>query len=318
MYNEQLKNEFVREYTSSESIGNACKAVFNATEKYEQEWSQDICTKDETILEPVLEEIVGFKNRSKYMRLSILKDYAEWCIKKRVPGACDGMLKVHIVGLKKMRQQTISCPAHLESYLNKVFDPADEKTLDNIYRCYYWFAFAGIKEEDIVSIKRDNVDFVQMIVRYGGMEYPIYREAIPAIKNCIELNQFLYKHPCYKAEQIWRDRYPGDTLIRGIRSNPSIKAMRVALSRHSKSKRDSGDVDLKLSYHRVWISGLFYRMYEQEQIGIEPDFKPIISQQLGLGVHKSDAGNNTQEDVKRQLVYEYCNDYQRWKLAHRR
>ena len=319
MYNESLKTKFVQGYTKSISTANVCNTIFNAVEKYEREWDADICTQDENVLQPIIEELVGFRARSKYMRLIILKDYVKWCMAMGVPGACDGMFKINTIGLEKIKQQTISSPAHLENYLNEICEPVEEKTTDNIYRCYYWLAFAGIKEEDILNVKCSDVDFSRMVVRYNNTEVPIYREAVQAFKNCTELTQFVYKHPNYSADKIvWKDRAPGDTIVRGVRAQASLKAMRVELSRRSKNKRDDGMTDLKLSYYRVWISGVFHRAYENEQMGIEPDFSSIVSQQLEGKTYKLDSGRNTQDAKKRQLVHDYLEDYQRWKLAYKK
>lgn len=314
MYNSNLKTKFIQSYTNSVNTADVCTAIFNAIEPYETEWDADICTKNEVELQPVIDSIVGFRVRSKWMRLIILKDYVRWCITMNVPNACDGMMKINTIGLDKIKEQTVSSPAHLESYLNSICEPVELKATDNIYRCYYWLAYAGVSEEDILHIRCDDVDFSNMVVRYNGVEIPIYREAVPAFKNCVELTQFMYKHPNY-SKDVWKDRVPGDTIVRGVRSQPSLKAMRVELSRRSKTKRDEGFTELKLSYYRVWISGLFHRTYEKERMGIQPDFKDVVSHQVSGRKYKLDSGRNTQEAKKRQLAHDYLEDYQRWKLA---
>jgi len=313
MYNEKLKVDFVRSYTNSVHTESACRILFDAVEKYENKWNADICTKKEEELLPVIEELVGLRAKSKHLRLLILKEYVKWCISNDVPGACDDILNINDVGVGKIRQQTVSSPLHLQKYLNEICEPEDEQTVDNIYRCYYWLAYAGIYEDDILNIRCDDVDFSRMVIKYNGIEVPIYREAVLSIKNCIELTQFVYKHPNYSAN-VYKDRVPGDTLIRGIRSQLSIKSMRVELSRRSKRMRDSGATELKLSHFRVWISGLFYRTYELELMGVKPDFKAIVSQQKDGKVYKL-GSRNTQEYKKKQLAHDFLNDYQRWKLA---
>ena len=319
MYNEELKTKFVQGYTKSINTAKLCKTIFNSTEKYEAEIGADICTMNEQVLQPIIDNIVGFRARNKWAQFIILKDYVKWCMAMNVPNACDGMLNINTVGLDKIRQQTVSSPLHLEAYLNKICEPVDEKTTDNIYRCFYWLAYAGVKEEDILNIRNEDVDLSKMIVRYNDTEVPIYREAVPAFKNCMELTQFVYKHPLYSAGTVvWKDRHPGDTLVRGINSQISLKAMRVELSRRSKAKRDEGITDLKLSYYRVWISGVFYRLYEKEQMGIEPDLSDIVSRQVEGKTYKLDIGRNTQDAKKRQLAHDYIEDYNRWKLAYKK
>lgn len=314
MYNEELKTKFVRGYTNSISTAEVCQTIFNAFEQYEVEWGADLCTRSAEELQPVVDNLVGFRARSKWMRLIILKDYVKWCIGMKVPGACDGMLKIETVGLEKVKHQTVASPLHLQRYLDSICEPESEETTDNIYRCFYWLAYGGVAEEDILSIKCNDVDLDSMVVRYNGTEVPIYREALPAFKNCVKLTQFVYKHPNYD-KLVYKDRADGNTLVRGIRSAPSIKAMRVELSRRSKAKMDEGKTDLKLSYFRVWISGLFYRMYERERAGIPVDFSAAAAQFMEGKTYKLDRGRNTPEAKRRQLTRDYLEDYERWKLA---
>lgn len=314
MYNEELKTKFVREYTNSISTAEVCQTIFNAFERYEVEWGADLCTRSTEELQPVVDGLVGFRARSKWMRLIILKDYVKWCIGMKVPGARDGMLKIETVGLEKVKHQTVASPLHLQRYLDSICEPESEETTDNIYRCFYWLAYGGVTEEDILSIKCSDVDLNNMVVRYNDTEVPIYREALPAFKNCVKLTQFVYKHPNY-VKLVYKDRADGDTLVRGIRSAPSIKAMRVELSRRSKAKMDEGKTDLKLSYFRVWISGLFYRMYERERAGMPVDFSAAAAQFMEGKTYKLDKGRNTPEAKKRQLTRDYLEDYERWKLA---
>ena len=314
MYNEELKTKFVRGYTNSISTAEVCQTIFNAFEQYEVEWDADLCTRSAEELQSVVDNLVGFRARSKWMRLIILKDYVKWCIGMKVPGACDGMLKIETVGLEKVKHQTVASPLHLQRYLDSICEPESEETTDNIYRCFYWLAYGGVAEEDILSIKCSDVDLNNMVVRYNDTEVPIYREALPAFKNCVKLTQFVYKHPNYD-KLVYKDRADGDTLVRGIRSAPSIKAMRVELSRRSKAKMDEGKTDLKLSYFRVWISGLFYRMYERERAGMPVDFSAAAAQFMEGKTYKLDRGRNTPEAKKRQLTRDYLEDYERWKLA---
>ena len=314
MYNEELKTKFVRAYTNSINTAEVCQIVFNAFEKYENAWDADLCTKSAQELQPVVENLVGLRTKSKCIRITILREYVKWCIKTQVPGACDGMLKIEVMGLDKVRHQTVASPLHLQRYLDSICEPEKEETTDNIYRCFYWLAYGGVDEEDILDIKCSDVDLSDMVVRYNGTEVPIYREALPAFKNCVNLKQFVYKHPNYD-KVVYKDRADGDTLVRGIRSAPSVKAMRVELSRRSKAKIDEGKTDLRLSYFRVWLSGLFYRMYERERAGIPVDFSDTASQFMEGKTYKLDSGRNTPEAKKRQVTKEYLEDYERWKLA---
>lgn len=313
MYNEELKRQFVRSYTTSINTAKVCESIFNLFEPYECIWNADLCTRSAEDLQPIVDSIVGLRARSRFSRLIMLKDYVKWCISiAKVPNACDGMLQITTVGLDKMRHQTVASPLHLQKYLDTICSPDSDQATDSIYRCYYWLAYGGVAEEDILKIKCSDVDFGNMVVHYNGTEIPIYREALAAFKNCAELTQFVYNHPNY-TKKVWKERVDGDTLVRGVRSNLSLYSMRVEISRRAKQHEEK--TGLRLSYFRTWISGIFYRAYERELIGETPDFSAVASSKMEGKVYKLESGRNTQESKKRKVVNDYKEDYQRWKLA---
>ena len=314
MYNAELKKNFIREQITSISTALVCETIFNAIAPVEEEWGADLCTKSKEELQPVIDRIVGLRVRSKWMRLIILKDYVRWCIGRNVPGACDGMLNITDVGLEKVREQTVSSPKHLQNYLDAICEPEGKGGTDNIYRCFYWLAYAGVEEKDILDIKCSDVDFRNMVVNYPQKNTVVqmYPESLQAFHNCVELEQFLFNHPNY-TKTVWKDRVAGDTLVRGFRALPTVSSIRTELSRRSRGKSDK--TPLKLSYFRVWMSGLFYRAYEEELCGRTPDFNPIVIQQMEGKTYELGQGRRTLGAKQRQLVKDYEEDYQRWKLA---
>lgn len=316
MYNEELKTRFIREYTHSLSRADACVQAFNAIEPYEERWGADFCTRSTAELVPVIEQLVGFRARSRWQRIIIFQKYVKWCIANRVNGACDGMLHIENVGLGKVRTQMVANPMQLQMYLDVICEPESEQTTDNIYRCFYWMAYGGMEEETILRVKCSEVDFENMVIRVDGKEFEIYREAIPAFKNAATLTEFVYKHPNYPPDKrVIRNRAVGDTLIRGIRSTTSAPALRVELSRRSKKFVEDGSTDKQLSHYRVWLSGLFYRMYQRELAGIPVDFSGEASRFMEGKTYKLDTGRNTPEAKKRAVVNDYMQDYERWKAA---
>lgn len=317
MYNEELKKRYISQYTSNDSTKKVCQVVFDAFEESEIEWGADLCTRTAEELQPIIDKITGLRERSKWMRLIILKDYVKWCIVTGVDGAKDGMLKITQVGFEKVRIQTVPNPKKLQEYLDAICTPEDMKTTDNIYRCYYWLAYAGMDEEDIFDVKISDVDFDEMVVNYPRKStvVPIYREALKAFKNCVELESFIYIHPNYDRDDVWKERVEGDTLIRGVGKQISLMSMRSGLSR--KSKRNEEKTPFRLSYFRVWISGVFYRMREDEINGADVDFNDIVADLMEGKTYKLDTGRNTMAAKQRQLVRDYDIDYQRWKLAWR-
>lgn len=313
MYNEEMKSRFIREYTGSLNTANVATTIFNAMEEHEKSWNADLCTRSSEELQPVITEITGLRSRSKWMALTILKEYVKWCIAMQVPGACDGMLQIQTVGLDKVKHQMVSSPLHLQKFLDDVFDSESEETLDNIYRCYFWMAFGGIDEEDIILIQNEQVDFGQMVIYYKTTNIPIYREALPAFRNAVSLNSFLYKHPNY-SKPVRRDRVPGDTLMRGIRATTKTFTMRTTLSKRNIKAIEDGLTDLQLSFYRVRMSGLFYRVYEMERAGIPTSFSEAALRVMD-GKTYTLHGREKLEHRQNKIERSYMEDYQRWKLA---
>lgn len=313
MYNEELKVRFIKDYTNSINTANVATVIFNAFEKYEEVWQADLCTQSAEALQTAVDEAVGIRAKSKWMTLIILKEYVKWCMAMKVPGACDGMLHIETVGLDKIRRQMVSSPLHLQKYLDTLFDPESEETMDNLYRCYFWMAYGGIDEEDTISIKTEDVDFKEMVIRYKDTRVPIYREALPAFQNAVSLGSFLYKNANYK-KPIRRDRLSGDTIMRGIKATTKTFTMRTTLSKRNIKAIKEGKTDMQLSFYRVRMSGLFYRVYERERAGIPIDFSEAAVHAME-GKTYSLTGRVKIEHKQNRIERDYMEDYQRWKLA---
>lgn len=226
------------------------------------------------------------------------------------------MLHVSVVGLEKIRSRMVANPLHLQSCLDKLFHPEIENRIDNLYRCYFWMVYGGIKEADTVLVRESDVDFAEMRIKYGDTSAPIYREAIPSFRNAVGLTSFLYEHPGY-GKPIQRDRVPGDTIMRGVKADAKIMTIRSTLSKHIADMVNQGKVDVKLSYYRVWLSGVFYRMYEYERAGGEVNFSGIAAEAMVGKTYVVNGINKriTKEHKQNQKKKDYMEDYQRWKLA---
>lgn len=315
MYNEEIKTGFIKQYTKSINTAEVCRQTFDTMQSYEEQWGADLCTRTAEELRPAIETMVGFRVKSKYMRLIILKDYVKWCIACGIPNACSGMLEIDGFGLGKIRSMTVYGPEHLQKCLDEIFDSEQEETTDCIYRCYFWLAYSGMREEDIMNVSVFDVDLSNLVVRHNGNEYIIYREAIRAFRNASTLNEFVYKHPNYP-KPILRNRVEGTQLIRGIRAIPSQFTIRSEISRRISKKMKDGETSIKLSYYRVWISGLFYRMYINEKNGDPVSFRDAALSFMDGKEYKLDSGRNTIEAKQRQIMNDYLQDYERWKAAY--
>ena len=172
---------------------------------------------------PVFERIRRLENEG------YIKRYIKWCKEDGLPNVTDSVNYVKIDGEIGVRQRLVKSPLHLQVCLNRVFEKEEEDTIDILYRCFFWMAYAGISEADTLKIKISDVDLLNRKIVYNNIEYPIYDEAFRAFKKCIELNYFDKKHPRYN-NPLRRYRVEGDMLLRGCGGKDSIPNLERVIS----------------------------------------------------------------------------------------
>lgn len=305
MYNEELKKEFITSYTDNIRTAESFVSAFNRSEKYEEELGMDISAMPKDELEAVLKEILGIRERSQIAKKSLYRMYIEWCIENNIPGARDDIFHIKTNSADKMRKIMIPNPRKLQYFLDSVCEPETEQTSDDIVRCGLWFAFSGIDTKDACNIEKKDIDFNNLVISYRGMYLPIYREAIPSFRNCAELLDFRDKNPRYK-NIINRERVPGTTLLRGYRGVYDYKALQKTINR---KKRQNKTDNINLSYTSVFLSGIFYRAYEDETAGLPVNFFDVAEFWSMDKPYKNDRAK-----IKRK-AREYKRDYIVWKEA---
>ena len=308
MYNSEVKERFITEFSTSESMRASAYRLFQAFEKYEKKWAADLCTRSAEDIQPILNNAVGMRENSKHLRMHILASYIRWCTQNQVAGATDSSDNIDVSTEDKMRRQTVANPIHLQVYLDEVFRPESEQTVDNTWRCFYWLAFGGATEEEAFNTTVDDVRLEEMVVRYNnGKEILIYREAVPAFINCMRLKSFTLYNPAHNNPlKNSRDRAEGNILLRNATPTIDVKGFRVSLSKKSKRALDDKRTKLKLSHYRVWLSGSFYRLYEKERAGFPEKYIRAEFRKLGKA-WQSEAKNDP------KTISDYRKDYDCWK-----
>ena len=175
---------------------------------------------------------------------------------------------------------------------------------------WLWLGYAGLDSNDAVTVKSGEVDLPHMLIRHGGREYPLYREGLQAIRNCMELESFAYFHPAYTKEL---PRSPGDLLLRSSGGIPTPGVLRTRVSSKNRKALNDGDTDLNLSYTHIRMSGIFYRVYEDELAGMPADFMSVPELEISSREYIVSSGRNTQDAKRRDFARKYLLDYERWK-----
>lgn len=312
MYNEELKERFLESVTESEHTRAVYRGIFRITEKFEIEAGLDVCEMDSVTGKKTAESLLNLSGASVEKRLTLLKQYVRWCVKNNVPGAALGFLDVRPTPpYNRMRDKMVSGARMLRDYLNIVFDPPEENTVHNLYRCYLWLAFMGAPYDRIAEIRRSDVDLAARTVTVYGEILSIPDEAIPEFRNCANLERFGIRDS--GKELI---RYPGGMLLNGTNDSVNPVNIRVKVSTLEKKACDEGWTKRRLSYNNTRLSGIFSRAMRDEMTGVKPDFSEAAQK---LEAEDARTGAVPKEETRAYRISErergLRQDYRRWKLV---
>lgn len=326
MYNDDRKKSFIDSYTNSQKTTSLIVQIFTWFEPYESEWGSDLSQQSSVTLQPVVDRISGLRSKSVELVLIILKEYVKWCARNGYQ-VSNGIYDVKVSAIDKIREQMVASPLHLKTILDSHFRPSDTETVDITYRVFLWMAFAGLSDREAIRVSSGDVDLENLRINFEGRSYEIYKECRLDFEKACNLKYFNYEHPDY--ETIQRDRVEGDLIMRGIRSHViEIKTIRPVINKKlrkhiwengqdkNKSKNDSQED--KLSYKRIYLSGIFYRAYEQEMAGLPVRFSEAVAIEMQ---RKESQGRytlsktRTLTTIANAIEREYISDYARWKCA---
>lgn len=307
MYNQSVKAAMLQQLSDKGASTIRFKKLFAHIEQFEIDAGKDVCAMSVQELQRVADSIKGFRATS-VGQLTTLREYIEWCVAHKVEGAHNCFEQIDTSNLEKMRTKTVVSPRQLQVYLDALFDPESECGIDNTYRVYYWLAYAGVAEEDFIDVTVQQIDLNTMTIMYKGRELPIYREALPCFRNSVELTYFRRINP-KNGKMTDYNRIEGDSIFRGIRTNPIKTTIKTAIKFARKNALEAGKTTKVLSYTSTFYSGIYYRMYEDERAGLPINpFK--IAEEITADKEYTDKYNATMR-VKRDLV----GDYEIWKLT---
>lgn len=319
MYNINQKNKFINAYAKTESVAEQIRYIFKSFKKYEVEWGLDLSLQTVEKLEPVVNEVSGIKVQSTRIIIRILKDYVRWC-KAEGYEVSNAIFKVKINPLEKIRAQMVSSPLHLATKLELCFDDPKENTIDITYLAFCWMAFSGLKDTEAVKVTADEVDFKNLEIVHNGHTYEIYRQSLEILRKACTLTEFEYKHPKYS---IAKKRAEGNAILRGIRSSePNLATIKPLINKKLSEKTDDFEGEdtkvYKLSYNRIYLSGVFYRAYQRERAGLKFSFYPTVQREMDVQETRggySLSSTSSLDSVASTMEKNLKDNYENWKAA---
>lgn len=309
MFNSELKERFISAFAYTDSVKTSCTVTFEKSSLVEEELGKDICAMNVEEAQRVVDTVGGVRGNN--ARVNIVYAYVRWCLWNKIPGAGDGALQTSRQSFTKIKQRMVSGPVHLQMCLDNIFEPEGAKTADNTYRCFCWFAFMGLSQNEAVTVTTDEVDFNDMVIRHNLQSYPIYRESLQTLKNCATMTEFVVPH--YGTDVRIKPRADGKEMLRGTYGAQSIDTLRSILSNKRKDKFNQGIEVSKFTYNTLTLSGAFYRIYEKERAGITPDLAPLAAATIDNRAHSFSRQTLKYKWKQTQLVNAYLEDYYAWK-----
>lgn len=305
MYNEEIKERFAKSYTEKPAVRKHYRRLFDISQRYEEERCSDLYTMNTKDIETIIVEASGISSQSIKTNLQLIKAYIKWCDDQGFPDVCREILQTKSVVSDKLKT-TVTSPAHLQMYLNSVFSPEDDDTIDVVYRTYFWMAYAGILFDDIFKITNNDVSFDDMTIKYGGVDYPIYREGVKAIKKCVTLDHINVYNSSRTTPSVL-NRFDSNILMRGGKCLLTKDTTKVVVNRKQREAKQEGKTNIRMGFFKVWIAGLFYRTYTEELAGVPVDFLPLVAKIDSARENKNEYANINR---RAKLYYE---DYLTWK-----
>lgn len=306
MYNAERKNRFL-EYVKP-STKTTFKSLFNAFEGKEWNKDTDLCELSTEDIEDVVSDMTIRSSNTFFATKSRIKSYVKWCKEQGYP-CSDAINGLKFDQTRAIRSSMFASPRHLQEFLDKIFPPVSEHTLDCIYRGAVWLLYGGMTLEQARSVTVHDVGLTHMLV---CGQYEIYREAV-------EVFQFLSTSSKIrgvvkgKPSKNMRDRVPGDILLRGVRADKIDDVMTGVSLMHRISIAARG-TGCAVSSKDLIRSGYFYRIFQAEQMGYEPDMRSLALTNKAL---------SGWEDVESEKFFARANaaersltkEYEQWKRA---
>lgn len=325
MYNEDLKKGFLHSRGFSIAAVRKCVALLNDVGDFENQFRKDFSLFSSTELEDVLPKVLGDNMMFQIENLKLLRWYVDWCSSNTNLMVSDAIHDYAIDEVAKIRGQMVSSPEDLNNYLNGFLRSPSKESVDDTSRGFLWLGFMGFMIDMATGMKTNDVDITRGAIRNGTSWTKIYDEAMPVMKNLVELDHFnSYGSSTTKLSE--RPRIKNPYLLRGVKGEATKLGMTGVKSTTVKKVTaavNNGETDRSVTFERVWFSGVFYRGYQRE-LDIrnkasfyagreyEPDFSNDIETHT---IDKRYASKELYIMAMKRWNAEFRDEYRLWKEA---
>lgn len=270
-YNPEIKQKFLNE--KDETVRGTYKRLFATLKQDEERYNSDFCDFNYDTLMNVLSNRLSRGRSSKNTQLSLLRNYVAWCIAERIKKSDENPIKslrtIDIDSSVQIRRQFLRDPEHLQKILNTVLkSETDEDANGVMYRMSCWLLYEGFTEDEVLELRESNVDFGNKTLTSpsGDRVIAVSDTLIKLIKQAIDLEYTVRQNPHGGVNEY--ELEDSDRLFRKIKRKDSTRSkqpLRVKLSRLRNKYASDTYESISLASNRIWLSGLFYRLYQKEK-----------------------------------------------------
>lgn len=345
MYNEQIKRAFIQKYTKSDKTKRLLLHIFGGTQEIEEKYGTDFYAMNTEQAQEAFTLVTGIRVSGASAILMILKAYVRWCNANGYR-VSDAVYELRIDVYDKLKDGYVSSPRHLRETLDAVFPNPALNQIEYIYRSFFWLGFMGLQVSEAIQVTEGDLDFRGMRLLFFEKRdkankdrnqdktqtkdkpeeklLPIYPESLADLRMAVELVELREERG---AKGVWKQRAAGHEILRGKVSKLTLEeavntTFRPTISRAFKAAQDKREQDsssiprgasLQLTFKHAYMSGIFYRAYKEEQMGIPPSFDEIILMERRNAKVFKPSPNYTERKLLNILIRDMEQDYEHWK-----
>lgn len=325
MYDED-KIRFVNEcYPGSEDSRKWVLSSLKILSDYERRWGFDFTEQEYELLQDAFNKVTVITYNGTKTTLIRFRKYAKWRIANDLP-CSDAVFRLEADRTIAMRESMVPSPNHLARVLDATFDDPVIGSIDVIYRVFLWMGFSGLNDIDAIKVTDNELDFSSMVIRHSEKTYPIYNEAKYDFRIACDLREFsenkrsrkrIDGHEIMRGKENKRAQPLEVILVKTIR--PTLARKLEAADRENQKSALPLDLGFDLTFNRIYMSGFFYRLYQQELNGNPPDFVQYAHDEFERA-ERSDkpykiSPSNPKSAIILRIRKSTESDYNNWKRA---
>jgi len=312
MYNKQQKQaylDYVNNEYKSENINKLVRSCLNQFSSVEKDYEIDIADADYETVQMMLVEGTSGGMANLITNRTLLKGYVDWTIKtEKTKNENNYLEMVNISSLNLTLPYKSNYTKDYEdllSYMEIGLSPDQHETIDIVNKLAILMLYVGVPKKEIFDLKKEDYDDNHKIITSNGVKYDIskYDYLVNLLRMDSELDSYslsaprigTYRRKTFTEYLLSRNtaKRNNDVLLSYIR-DAFVSANAIYMTATQQRK--------KLSTQRIYVSGIYNRLYKNELITGQIDYESL---------YKTSISNPISEVSKKTALY----NYQMWKKA---